>query len=193
MKKGLLFTANRKTHLIKIMETIKRTLEPVKGFSREIGFYLTEWEKIRAELREIVSDLTDEELSQRILPNAHQIGGLILHLGESEASWIHSIIAGKELSDEEKKFVHWCDTVETDIAEKGYSTKDCIDKIDEISRMSREILAKFTDEDLEKTFGFDREDKRIEVSLRWVLCSSIGHEATHKGQITMIKRILRES
>ncbi|MDQ3063579.1 MAG: DinB family protein, partial [Acidobacteriota bacterium] len=107
--------------------------------------------------------------------------------------WIHSIVAETELDEEAKRFAHWDDTTETDFAEKGYSAEDCIGIIDEISRMSREILAKFGDEDLERLFGFDKKDKRIEVSLRWVLHHLIDHEATHKGQIMMLKRLLRES
>ncbi|HEX8736082.1 MAG TPA: DinB family protein [Pyrinomonadaceae bacterium] len=176
------------------MEIVKRTLEPFDGFSREIGFYLSAWEKTRAELREIAADLSSGELSQRLTPEAHQIGALILHLGESEAGWIHAIIAGKELNDEEKRFVHWCDTTETDFAGKGYSARDCIEKIDKISEMSRAILAKFADEDLEKLFGYERASgEQVEVSLRWVLHHLIDHEANHKGQISMLKRLLRET
>lgn len=178
---------------LEIMEIEKRTLMPVSGFSREIGFYLSSWEKVRKQLRETVSDLSNEELSQRILPGSHQIGGLILHLGEAESGWIHSIIAGQELDDEAKKFAHWYDTTETDFAEKGYDAKNCIGRIDEISRISREILQKFDDGDLEKLFAYDRDGKRIEVSLRWVLCHLIDHEAHHKGQISMLKRLLRET
>ena len=176
------------------METVKRILTPMEGFSREIGFYLSSWEKSRAELREIASDLSNAELSQRLTPEVHQIGALILHLGESEAGWIQAIIAGKELSDEEKRFVHWCDTTETDFAGKGYGARECIEKIDKISEMSREILARFDDEDLERLFGYERTSgERVEVSLRWVLHHLIDHEANHKGQISMLKRLLRES
>ncbi|HLM01855.1 MAG TPA: DinB family protein [Pyrinomonadaceae bacterium] len=176
------------------METVKRTLEARAGFSREIGFYLSGWEKTRAELREIVSDLSREELSRRILPGAHQIGGLILHLGESEAGWIHERITGKELSDEERRFVHWCDTTETDFAEKGCTAQDCLERIDKISEMSREILREFTDGDLERLFAYERDGgERVEVSLRWVLHHLIDHEANHKGQISMMKRFLREA
>ena len=123
--------------------------------------------------------------------NAHQIGGLLLHIAEAEAGWIHAIIPGKELDEETKQFVHWYDTMETDFAEKGYSAKDCIERIDKIGKRSREILAKFTDEDLEKLFGYDRNGERREVSLRWVLCHLIDHEANHKGQIAMLKRLMR--
>lgn len=174
------------------METVKRILEPWEGFAREIGFYLSSWEKTREELREIASDLSNAELSHRLTPEAHQIGALILHLGESEAGWIQAIIAGKELSDEEKKFVHWCDTTESDFAAKGYTARECIEKIDKISERSREILAKFVDEDLERLFGYERSTgERVEVSLRWVLHHLIDHEAHHKGQISMVKRLLR--
>ncbi len=90
-----------------------------------------------------------------------------------------------------KKFAHWYDTTETDFAEKGYTAKDCIEKIDEISRMSREILAAFGDEDLDKIFVIDKPGKRIEISLRSILRHLADHEATHKGQILMLKRLLR--
>ncbi|HEX8368464.1 MAG TPA: DinB family protein [Pyrinomonadaceae bacterium] len=176
------------------MEIVKRTLEPVPGVSREIGFYLSGWEMIRSELREIVSDLSGAELARRITPGAHQIGGLILHIGEAESGWIHAIIAGKELDAEAKKFAHWYDTTETDFAEKGYSARECIERIDKIGEMSRRILAQFADADLEKLFGYERSSgERAEVSLRWVLHHLIDHEANHKGQISMLKRMLRES
>ena len=173
------------------MEIVKRTLEPTAGFSREIGFYLSAWEKTRAELRSIVADLTDAELTARISPEAHQIGGLILHLGEAEMWWIHKVAAEKELSEEEIKFAHMYHTTETDFAEKGYSAADAIERIDEISRRSREILTKFTDENLEKIYFYEREGKRVEATLRWIFCQLIDHEANHKGQISMLKRLLR--
>jgi uncharacterized damage-inducible protein DinB len=189
-----LFAADSFLWQNKNMETVKRTLTPLEGFSREIGFYLSSWEKSRAELREIVSDLSLEELAARILPGAHQIGGLILHLGEAESGWIHAIIAGKELDDEAKKFAHWYDTTETDFAEKGYGARECIERIDKIGEMSRRILAQFDDEDLERLFGYRRDSgERVEVSLRWVLHHLIDHEANHKGQISMLKRLLRET
>lgn len=174
------------------MKVEREILEPMPGVAREIGFYLSGIEETRAELRDAVADLTVEELARRVLPDAHQIGALILHIGEAEASWIHSRVAGRELSDEVKKFVHWCDTTETDFAEKGYSAKDCIERIDEISRMSRAILAEFGDEDIDKIFSYDRQKGRLEISLRSILRHLADHEATHKGQILMLKRLLRE-
>lgn len=176
------------------MKVERRILEPMSGVAREIGFYLSGIEATRAQMRGAVADLTREELSRRVMPTAHQIGNLILHIGEAEATWIHSRIIGRELSDEEKKFVHWCDTTETDYAEKNYTARKCVERIDEISRRSREILARFGDEDIDKIFSFDAEENgRLEISLRSVLRHLADHEAMDKGQIMMLKRLLRES
>jgi uncharacterized damage-inducible protein DinB len=175
------------------MEVEKRILAPLPGFSGELAFYLAGWEELRNLLRKTAADLMPEELAARAFPNAHQIGNLILHLGESEAGWIWQIIAQRDLTDDEKKFTHWYDTTERDFAEKNYGAAECLERIDEISRRSRAILAGLSDADLDRFFGYEREGKRVEVTLRWVLIHLIDHEAVHRGQISMLKRILRES
>jgi uncharacterized damage-inducible protein DinB len=174
------------------MEIEKRILTPLAGFSGELAHYLGGLAQARRRLRETVGDLSLEELSARVFPNAHQIGNLVLHIGEAEASWIHSRITGRELTGEEKSFPHVYDTTERDYAEKGYSAAECLERIDQISQKSRAILADFTDDDLDKTFGYETDDNRkAEGSLRRVLVDQLDHEAVHRGQISMLKRILR--
>jgi uncharacterized damage-inducible protein DinB len=174
------------------MEIERRTLEPVAGFSGEMSFYLSALEDRRERLRQTVSDLTQEELAARAFPGAHQIGNLILHLGETEASWTQRIINGAEPDDEMKKFSHWCDTTERDFAEKGYSAEECLERIAQIRAKSRELFADFTDADLDKFFGYNRDDAtRVEFTLRWFLNNHLDHESVHRGQISMLKRILR--
>jgi uncharacterized damage-inducible protein DinB len=176
------------------MEIEKRMLVPFAGFSGELSFYLSGLEELRDRLRKTVSDLTDEELAARAFPGAHQIGNLILHLGETEASWTQRIVDGAEPDDEMKKFSHWCDTTERDFAEKGYSAKECLERIDQIRAKSLELLANFTDADLDKFFGYNRDDgTRVEFTLRWFFINHLDHEAVHRGQISMLKRILRET
>ena len=174
------------------METEKRILAPLAGFSGELAYYLGSLAEARHRLRKTAGDLTIEELSARAVPNAHQIGNLILHIGEAEASWIHSRLVGKELSDEEKKFAHVYDTTERDYAEKGYSAAECLERIDKISEKSRAILANYTDADLDQLFAYETDDgRKVEVSLRRILADQCDHEAVHRGQISMLKRILR--
>ncbi len=172
------------------METLKEVLEPLPGFSREIGFYLSAWERARAETRKLVEDLSKEEIARRFLPNMHSIGALTLHLGEAEFYWMQQVVAGKEPTDEEKKFAHLLDTMEADF-DRGYTAQYCIETIDKISQMTRELLRDRSDSDLDKLYIREYAGIRTELNLRSILQRLVDHEAHHRGQIAMIKRLLR--
>ena len=75
-------------------------------------------------------------------------------------------------------------------AAKDLEVDYCLEVIEKIHQMTLETLAKFSDSDLEKTFVRRREDKESHFALRWILHHLIDHEATHKGQILMIKRLI---
>ena len=160
------------------------------GFSREIGYYLAAWERARSQTRKLLKDLTPEEIARRVLPNIHSIGALALHLGEAEFYWMQFVVAKKEAADENKKFSHWCDTLETDF-DKGYTAQYCLDKMDAISRMTREFLSGKTDDDLEALYLRDDFGEPMELSLRSILQRMVDHEAHHRGQMALIKRLLR--
>lgn len=174
------------------MKIEKRIVTPLVGFSREIGFYLSSFETARAQTRKLIEDLSPAEIAHRILPNVHSIGAIALHLGECEYWYIQSIAAEKEMTEEGKKLSHWLDTLEADY-DRGYTAEYCLQTLDKISELNRKILANFTDDDLEKTHLRHDLSKPTELSLRYILQLLIDHEAHHRGQISMIKRLLRES
>jgi uncharacterized damage-inducible protein DinB len=172
------------------MEIKRDKLEPLAGFSREIGYYLAAWERARSQTRKLLEDLSPEEIARRVLPNIHSIGALTLHLGEAEFYWMQFVVARKEATDEDKTFSHWCDTLETDF-DKGYTAQYCLDKIEAISRMTGEFLSEKTDADLEVLYLRDDFGEPMELSLRLILQRMADHEAHHRGQIALIKRLLR--
>lgn len=177
------------------MEIKSQTLNPAPNFPKQIGYYLSGMEEVREQLREAVKDLSNEEVSAKLMPNVHSIGQLILHCGEAEWWWIQCVVAEKELNEEEaKEKAHW-DVLELDddFGSNNYSAEYCIEAIDKVSDLGRKTLRNFTEEDLDKYFGWDKQDgTRIEKTLRWILHHLIDHEAQHKGQILMLKRLLRE-
>jgi uncharacterized damage-inducible protein DinB len=65
-----------------------------------------------------------------------------------------------------------------------------VNALDAIREKTRERLASFSDDDLDNLFGFVRRGEAFEVSLRWTLHHLIDHEAQHKGQILLLKRLL---
>lgn len=176
------------------MNIEKQGLESAKNFSKQIGFYISGMEEVREQLRKAVDDLSDDEISAKLTPNCHSIGQLILHNAEAEWWWLDCVVAGKELNEgEAKREAFWDVLLDEEFASKNYSADFCIDAVDKVRLSCFETLKDLTDEDLDKFYGWNKDDgTRIEKSLRWILHHLIDHEAQHKGQILMIKRLLRE-
>jgi len=173
------------------MTTIKDVLEPIDGYAREVGFYLAGLEEVRAQTLELLADMSDKELSKKIAPAFPQIGGLALHLGECEFWWIEVGLAKKEITDADRKFAHLYDTTTTDFALKNYHASDCIEILQNIHRRTAETLLTCSDEDMDAVFSNDLHPDGFTGSLRWILHHLIDHESNHRGQMAMIKRIIR--
>ena len=174
------------------MTTKRSTLEAADGVTVGIGFYLSAMEEVREQLRETVGGLSVEEIGRRAIAGAHPIGALVLHIGEAEWWWMRCVIEGHELTPEDRARSYW-DVLEDPegFAQKGYSAQFCLDEIDRLrTTETRRILASFGDSDLERVFTHRNDERTREVSLRWVLHHLADHEAQHKGQISMLKRLM---
>ena len=168
-----------------------RVLSAAEGFPTGIGFYLSGLNEVREHLHETLAGMSDEHIARRAVTGAHPIGALVLHIGEAEWWWIQCVVAGRKMSDEDRRVAHWDVLDDPDgFALKGYSAQYCLDAIDGIRERTRDHLASFTDDDLERLFSYEKRGKTVEVSLRWVLHHLMDHEAQHKGQILMLKRLL---
>lgn len=171
------------------METKQDFVEPLAGYSHHLGYYLGSLVKARAYTKDILADLTPAELAQR-LPDMYSIGALTLHLGEAEYYWIQEVVGERALTEEEMKWAHFFDTIENDV-DRGLTVEHCTERIDAISAKTRELLKNYTDGDLDKVYIREYNDVRTEITLRSILHRLIDHEAHHRGQMSMIKRMIR--
>ena len=170
----------------------RETLTPVEGVPTGIGYYLAGLEEVREQLRDAVEDLSNEMAHSRLRPDTHSITQLILHCGEAEWWWIQCVVNGREVDDELKKSIFWDVLEEGKEPPRSLSAKTCVAELDRISALSVELLAGFSDDDLDRMYRKDRGERGVlEVSLRWILHHLIDHEAQHKGQILMLKRLLK--
>ncbi len=166
-------------------------LVPASGFSPGLGLYLSALKEVRDQLHKAVSDLTIEQVGRRAVEGAHPIGALVLHIGEAEWWWIQCNVLAQEMTDEDRAFTHWDVLEDPDgFATNGLSAEYCLTRVDEIRERTFAVLAKYNDDDLDRLFNFRQRGKSIDVSLRWVLHHLADHEAQHKGQILMLKRLL---
>jgi uncharacterized damage-inducible protein DinB len=169
---------------------LKIDIEIPEGFAHDIGQYVAGHEYGRAKTRSLLADLSTDEIARRVLPSLHSIGALALHLGEAEYFWIQCVVCGREPSKEEKAFAYFFDTMETDV-EKELTAEFVISRIDEISALTRDTLKNLTDAHLERFFVRRDLSEPRDYSLRELLHRLIDHEAHHRGQMAMIKRLIR--
>lgn len=173
------------------MKLRQHSLSPVEGFSPGVGLALAAMEEVRGQLHRIVEELSDEDLARLAFPGAHSVGALVLHIGEAEWWWINCIVLGHELTDTDRAQAYWDVLVDPDaFAAKNYSARFCLETIGRIRGETRAFLAALDDRELENIYGHTHGGRTIEASLRWILHHLVDHEAQHKGQILMLKRLL---
>lgn len=169
----------------------RRILTPHPGLSPGIGYYLSGMEEVRSQLVTAVKTIPDNMIGRPAFLGAHSIGGLVLHIGEAEWFWMQMVFSGHQLSEEDKKAPYWdiLDDVEA-VSRNGYTAEFCLREIEKIRNQTRDVLFSYNDKDLDSIILFERHDKITEYNLRWILHNLIDHEAQHKGQIMMLKRLM---
>jgi len=168
----------------------RKTLNSIPGFSNEIGLYLSGMEEVREQLREAVQGMPDDHIGHPAIPGAHAIGALVLHIGEAEWYWMQCVVSGHKVTEEIRCAPYW-DVLKDpqSFPGKSYSAEFCLNEIKKLREHTHETLAAFKDSDLERIFSIERRGETHERSLRWILHHLIDHEAQHKGQILMLKRL----
>jgi uncharacterized damage-inducible protein DinB len=168
----------------------RHVLSPHPGLSSGIGYYLSSMEEVRQQVRQAVAGIDTERFVRPPFLGAHSIGALVMHIGEAEWWWMQCNVAGHQMTDEDRKAPYW-DVLDDPegFAKFGYTPEVCLLELDKIRNQTRDVLFSYGDKDLERIITVDRGGETSEYSLRWILHHLIDHEAQHKGQILMLKRL----
>jgi len=169
----------------------RRLLTSHPGLATNIGYYLSGMEEVRGQLNAAVRTIPDDLIGKPAFLGAHSIGGLVLHIGEAEWFWMKMLVSGHELTEEVKNSPYWdiLDDLER-VARNGYTAEFCLSEIEKIRNQTRDVLFSYNDKDLERIITFERKGQATEYNLRYILHHLVDHEAQHKGQIFMLKRLM---
>jgi uncharacterized damage-inducible protein DinB len=169
----------------------RRMLDSIPGLSKEIGFYLSGMEEVREQLREAVAGMSVDQIGRPVVADAHSIAALVLHIGEAEWYWMQCVVSKNEVTDKIRNAAYW-DALEdpASFSQKNYSAEFCLNEIKKIRQQTFETMAAFDDSQLDRVFTHERRGETQELTLRWILHHLTDHEAQHKGQILMLKRLL---
>ncbi len=172
------------------MATTERLLTPAKGFDPIVSEYFAQMEEVRRMLKEYVRDLTPEQLSWQPYEGGNSIGTLLLHIAGTEAFWIRERLGGEKLSREE-----WAEYGMEEYPKlkspDGKEVSYFFSKLDTMRETTRKALAEIKATDLDRTYREEFQGKTYAFSTRWILHHLVDHEAHHKGQIVILRRLGR--
>ncbi len=174
------------------IERVRLTAPP--DADSQLGYWIAAMDDVREDLKKsLKGKLPEAELVWQPYPNVNSIGILILHIAHTEAWWIEEMIAGRQLSDEFKKTYLFSEygpgrpTPKAPFNPHQWYTE----KLDKIRTRTRKFWLKYKDHDLD-TIRYQEEGfERIEFSIRWILYHLVEHEAHHRGQIIVLRKIYK--
>jgi len=166
-------------------------VSPLEGYSPTIGSWLWQLEDVRRRTLEYVDGLDEEQLAWTPDARVESIGTLLLHIAAVERSWIGEDIDRRPMGEE------WAPAFPIHLRidqVRGQPLRFFIDKLDEVRRETRSVLAALNDGDLSRSVvPLDPGGSEGSFSIEWILYHLVEHEAHHRGQISLLKRLLNHS
>ncbi|HWR81731.1 MAG TPA: DinB family protein [Candidatus Deferrimicrobium sp.] len=171
----------------------KRTLivQPAAGYPPRIGTYLAMLDDVRRRTKRYVEGLSAEQLSWHPQPNVESIGTLLLHIAATEFSYIQEDIIRRPMGEE------WLIAYPIRFGRPqvtGEQLPFYLRRLDDVREETCKLLLGFSDDDLNRLISpldpGDSTSGPVEYSIEWILYHLVEHEAHHKGQIAVMKRLL---
>jgi uncharacterized damage-inducible protein DinB len=170
------------------------TCDPVEGFTPQIGRYVAQLTEVRDDLKREVAGLSIAQLDWHPDEQTESIGTLLLHCDSVEWSWLHEDVLGRSSAEYTGD---WSEAMPIRVGAQqvtGRPVEHYLQKLEATRERTLDILRGFTDADLARLVGEAEpppgEEKRSRLfTVDWVIWHIIEHEATHVGQIELLRRL----
>lgn len=164
---------------------------PLPDFPPGIGRYLAMLDDVSTRVRKYVDGLTIDQIDWYPNSRCESIGTILFHIAAVERSWIGEDIFRKPMSEDEWKEAF---ALRIDIPQvNGKELQFYLDVLQRTREETKESLKALTDADLSREVTpLDAEDGNSDkrFTIEWILYHIVEHEAHHKGQIALMKRLL---
>jgi len=182
----------------------KREVKAARGYSPKtqarIGLFAAQLDDQLKRLRQDVKDLTVDQLEWQLRPGTNTVGMLLAHTALVEVWWINVAPTGTPWDPDGKKIIQKVCGFEDDglplAADghhpdylKGYTLEMYLSALARARRSVHRDLKTWRDRDLDRLFAVG--DKKF--SRTWVLYHALEHFAGHRGQILLVKHLMRDA
>lgn len=160
---------------------------PTDAAVPEIGRYLWMMEDMRAKTRQSLVGITSAALDWAPLPATNTIGSLLYHIAAVEAGWFYIDVLQRTIPED--LFSHLPYNTQD---EHGHLTvvanRSLSEHLATLDAIRARVLAGFGTMSLEE-FYRRRPSDNSEVTPEWCLYHLIEHEATHRGELDMVRQL----
>lgn len=169
---------------------MKRSIARPDGYAPLAGMWLEAMRESREDLLSMLSDLTAEELHRRILPGAHSVAAILWHVANVELWWIQQVLLGQEIGLENRVRFGLSVPGELHTPPADWPLERFIGLMEEAHGLTRSSYREMSDERFRESVcmipGRDRG-----FSPEWIAYNLLDHVANHRGQVAMLKRLMR--
>ena len=169
------------------------TCDAVAGYPPRIGRYVAQLAEVRGDLKQEVTSLSIAQVDWHPDEQTESIGTLLLHLAGVEWSWIHEDIFGRPDSEYPGSWDEAMPIRQSVPQVQGRPVAAYLEHLDAIRAETLRVLQGFTDADLDRHVGEvpppGWEPGSLLYSIDWILWHIVEHEATHVGQIELLRRL----
>ncbi len=160
-------------------------MQPVEGYSTQIGLMVYMLEDLKSRITDEVKDLNQSETDFLYDEDANSIGSLIMHLVSTESYYQVQTLEGRSWTEEEQNRLGLAGELNerTKNILKGQPIQDYLDLWDEVRKKSLEGLKTKDD----SWFASQIDDG---INIQYVWYHVMEHSANHMGQIATIKNRL---
>ncbi|MFZ5817359.1 MAG: DinB family protein [Bacillota bacterium] len=168
-----------------------RSISRPDGYAPLVGTWLGALAESRDDLLSLLEDLTREELHRRILPGCHSIAEILWHVANVELWWVREVVLGEQIDPETRARFGLTVAGDLNTPPQDWGLDRFIGLMDEAYALTREVYRTFSDEAFrERPCRIPGREKRF--TPEWIAYNLLDHVANHRGQVAMIKRLLRE-
>ena len=160
-----------------------------------IALQFAQMEDVRADLKTIAERWEDFELDEPVVPGFMNPGALLLHIAEAEHWWVRVVLAGQGEGEDDTSLPE--DALSPfAIDEEGNAVagerpmSDYLAVLDVTRTWTRDFLMGIDAEDLGRDIPMtSSEGESYIFTLEWVLHHLVEHEAHHRGQLALMRRL----
>jgi uncharacterized damage-inducible protein DinB len=167
-------------------------VEPAQGYHSEFGLLVSNLIDGTREWREELGEVSPEAITWQAFPKGHSIGGVILHMIDTEAFWIETAALGRTRPENEliELMSHETDQYAfTWVVPPHQPLEYYFELQDRVRARTLESIKSLPD----PATVISREGWAYEVTVRWILNHVASHEAYHGGQAVMLKALYERS